>query len=526
MKKLIALILCLALAALAFASCGKTGSDESADASSPAQSGEGDDSQTEPASEEVSVDEVQRILDNPDIYKGSDYEGRTFRILTFGTSSSALSEFVYNEDTTEEAMPETVNLAIKTRNDKVYDAIGVTIEDEYYQASDRYGGISIRKVNQIISDADDSYNMLSICLYDCGTLALNGDLWDLNALDGINTSNPWWEQYFNDSVTIANQLFFTTGDMGTNMKGSTPVVFYNTKLIQDLGLEDPINIANRGEWTIDKALEYSKAMPHEDTPATVKYKETFGWSGQYDDVYAMMYGSGTRILSRDSEGYLTLTLNNETAINTINKIIGLMTDSSYVSGNDLFGISNTPMELLVDAFEENRCLFYSGSIYLAARLDMDAVFGILPVPKVSAEQEHYYSLVNTWTSNAYCIATNLSKADAEFTAAVMDVMGYYSWIKYPDSLAYNYYEKMIKNQKLAREDSEAMLDLIFEARGCELGSIFQVGKRTAGTTANEMFIQLLNSKGAQQFTSLYDKYKNSFETDTEDLNEFFRVNLE
>ncbi|MBO7549689.1 MAG: hypothetical protein J6T77_06935, partial [Clostridia bacterium] len=76
---------------------------------------------------------------------------------------------------------------------------------------------------------------------------------------------------------------------------------------------------------------------------------------------------------------------------------------------------------------------------------------------------------------------------------------------------------MIKNQKLAREDSEAMLDLIFEARGCELGSIFQVGKRTAGTTANEMFIQLLNSKGAQQFTSLYDKYKNSFETDTEDL---------
>ena len=91
--------------------------------------------------------------------------------------------------------------------------------------------------------------------------------------------------------------------------------------------------------------------------------------------------------------------------------------------------------------------------------------------------------------------------------------------------AYELY-RTIWSQKLAREDSEAMLDLIFEARGCELGSIFQVGKRTAGVTANEMFIQLLNSKGAQQFTSLYDKYKNSFETDTEDLNEFFKVNLE
>ena len=27
------------------------------------------------------------------------------------------------------------------------------------------------------------------------------------------------------------------------------------------------------------------------------------------------------------------------------------------------------------------------------------------------------------------------------SAAVMDVMGYYSWSKYPDSAAYNYYEK-------------------------------------------------------------------------------------
>ncbi|MBO4502023.1 MAG: hypothetical protein J5760_07255, partial [Clostridia bacterium] len=59
-----------------------------------------------------------------------------------------------------------------------------------------------------------------------------------------------------------------------------------------------------------------------------------------------------------------------------------------------------------------------------------------------------------------------------------------------------------------------------------LGSIFQIGKRTARITPNDMFIQLLNSKGAQQFTTLYDKYKNAFETDTEDLNEFFKANLE
>ena len=526
MKKVISVILCLALAALCFTACGGGADEESAPASSAPESKAEPVSQIEEKSEEPSVDPVQQTLENPDIYKGDKYMGREFCVLTFGTSDNPVSEFVYNEGVSEETMPETVNVAIKERNDRVLDALGVTVVEEYYKAADRYGGSSLRRVNDIIADSDEKYSMLSICLYDCGTLALSGDLWDLNRLEGINTRNPWWEQYFNESVEIAGQLFFTTGDIGTNMKGSTPVVFYNTKLIQDYGLEDPILVANRGEWTIDRALEYSRACPHEDLPATEKYKETFGWSGQYDDMYAMVYGSGTRILSSGANDELILTLNTETAIDTVNKVIELMTDSSYVCGNDLFVISNTPMELLVTAFQENRCLFYSGSIYLAARLDMDAVFGILPVPKCTADQEYYYSLVNTWTSNAYCIASNLDEEGAEFAATVMDVMGYYSWSMYPNSLAYNYYDKMLKNQKLAREDSEAMLDLIFEARGCELGSIFQIGKQSSGTTVNEMLIELLNGKGALQFTAVYEKYQNSFENDTEALNEYFRVNAD
>ncbi|MBO4501941.1 MAG: hypothetical protein J5760_06840 [Clostridia bacterium] len=534
MKKLIALILCLAVAALTFAACGGSEGSASEAASAPVsedavsspESAEPVLSQEEEVSEEVSVDEIQAILNDPDIYKGDKYAGMEFRILTFGIKDTPVSEFVYNDNASEEDMPETVNAAIRERNDKVYDALGVTITEEYMKSDARYGGSSLKRVYDMINGAEDEYSMLSICLYDCGTLALNASLWDLNKLNNINMQNPWWEQYFNESVELAGHLYFTTGDIGTSMKGSTPVVFYNTKLISDLGLEDPIHVANRGEWTIDKALEYARAMPHENLPATEKYKGEFGWSGQYDDMYAMLYGSGTRILSAGPDDELVLTLNTETAINTVNKVIKLMTDDSYVCGNDLFSLSNTPMELLVTAFEENRCLFYSGSIYLAARLDMDAVFGILPVPKCTAEQEHYYSMVNTWTSNAYCIAMNLDEEGAEFAAAVMDVMGYYSWSMYPNSLSYNYYEKMLKNQKLAREDSEAMLDLIFEARGCELGSIFQIGKQSGKTNVNEMLIQLLKGKGDLQFVSVYETYKNAFETDTEALNEYFREDAE
>ncbi|MBO4795231.1 MAG: hypothetical protein J5547_04035 [Clostridia bacterium] len=516
MKKLLALVLCLLITAACFAACGSNG-NESKDEPASEQSAVSAEESAEPVSEE---DPIQKILDNPDIYKGSDYEGRTFKVLTFGVNATALSEFVYNEDTTEEAMPQTVNEAIKRRNDLVYDLLGVTVAEEYYQAADRFGGTSIRKVNELINEGNPDYHLLSICLYDCGTLATANNLWDLYSLRNFNPENPWWEQYFNETVTIANQLYFTIGDVGINNKGSTPCVYYNTRLITDLGLDDPLVLAQEGKWTIDKALEYSRAMPHDDAAAVVKYKETFGWAGQNDDMYAMVYGSGARILSPDPDGFPQLSINNETAINTVGKVLALMGDSSYVSGNDLFSQAQWPMVLLKTAFEEGRCLFYSGSVSSAVELNMDDVFGILPVAKYTEEQEHYYSLINTWVTNAYCIAANLDKEGAEFAGAVLDVMGFYSWSSYPDSLAFNYYEKMLKNQKLTKEESEAMLDLIFEARGCELGAIFQIG-RSGGHTVNNMLVELIEAKGTKEFVSLYTSYEGFFQSDVETLKEYF-----
>lgn len=523
MKKLTALILCLALTAALLASCGggESSAEESKAASAAPASEAETVSQVEEVSEEVSVNEIQEILDHPDIYKGDAYQGRTFKVLTFGVNDTALSEFVYNTDATEEAMPETVNAAIKSRNDNVYEALGVTITEEYYKAADRFGGTSIRKVNEIISEANPDYSLLSICLYDCGTLAMGNYLWNLNVLDNFNPENPWWEQYFNESVEIADQLYFTIGDVGINNKGSTPCVYYNTRLINDLSLDDPLEIAKEGKWTIDKALAYAKTMPHEELSAKEQYLQTFGWAGQNDDMYAMLYGSGTRILSPDPDGFPELSLNTETAMNTVDQVLALMGDSTYVSGNDLFSVAQWPMTLLQKAFEEGRCLFYSGNVDTAVKLDMTDTFGILPVAKLTEEQEQYYSLINTWTTNAYCIATNLDEEGAEFAAAVFDVMGYYSWSMYPDSLAFNYYEKMLKSQKLTREDCEEMLDRIFEARGCELGAILQIGKTTGSTSVNEMLVKLIEAKGTMSFVSTYQTYESAFEADVDAIKEYF-----
>ncbi len=524
MKKILALVLCVMLVALSLAACG----EEEGEKSTPTETSKATDTSTveESSAEEISETENERILRDPDIYKGKDYSGKTFTAWVCGIGSDYRSDFVFNEGATEEQIPETVNNAIQARNDKVEEAIGVEIKDIYYKSAARYGGDSLTQVRNFINSADPGIDVISVCLYDCGTLAMEGSLYDLYSLENINMENPWWEQYFNESVTVGNQLYFTIGDISLNSKNATPVVFYNYDLVEKLGLEDPFQLAIRGEWTVDKALEYSKSLVVDSAEPTGKmdYNDEFGWAGQYDDMYAMLYGAGVRILSPGSDGYPTLSLNNETAISIVDKVITLMSDDSYISGNDYFGVSSTPMVLLQESFQDGRCIFYSGGIDNATVFDMEDTFGILPVPKFSAEQEEYYSLINTWTCNALCIGVNLDEDEAEFAAAVLDVMGYYSWSGYPDSVVNNYYVKMLKNQKLATEDSEYILDLVFGARGCELGSIFQIGKlnSASGKTVNDMLIELMSSKTIGGFTSKYDTYGGSFEADVETLVERFR----
>ena len=76
-------------------------------------------------------------------------------------------------------------------------------------------------------------------------------------------------------------------------------------------------------------------------------------------------------------------------------------------------------------FIAGHVLFYSGGISTAINLSaMEDSFGILPVPKLTEEQDDYYSLLNTWTTNAYAITTNNTEEQAEFAAAVLEAMGY------------------------------------------------------------------------------------------------------
>ena len=64
-----------------------------------------------------------------------------------------------------------------------------------------------------------------------------------------------WNMMMN-SATWANHIYYTIDNKFCYM----PVVYYNKLLIDDFGLEDPLDLYKKGEWTYDKLLEYGKIV--------------------------------------------------------------------------------------------------------------------------------------------------------------------------------------------------------------------------------------------------------------------------
>lgn len=524
MKKALALILSAIMAATCLVACGGN-DDEKSNPSSENSVVSSDQSNTSDDSSDIP--ETLKYFET--IYKGNAYDGQTFTILTSGVNETATSEMVYNEDiSNNENFPEAINLAIKRRNDSVYELLGVEINEIYVHDPKRYGGTTLERIRNASSAGEDYFQAVSICLYDCGTLATQNYLYDLTEIENLNLDNPWWDQGFSDTVRIGGKQYFMLGDIGINYKNSSPCIYYNKTLFNSLGLEDPTKLAFEGKWTVDKAIELSSSYNQDINGLSgIQWDDCYGWAGQNDDMFAMLYGAGVRILSPDSDGYPELTLWSETANSAVEKALELMLNSEYfISGNDLFGTPGYewPMQALEANFIAGHVLFYSGNPSTAINLSaMEDSFGILPMPKLTEDQDDYYSLLNTWTTNAYAIPTNLDEKQAEFAGAVIEAMGYYSWEAHADSLAVEYYERVLKLQKLQANDEDAkILDLIFAQRGCDLGSVFQVGKITGGKTVNEILAELIASKRTGAFRSTYETYEEILKTDAEAVVEYFK----
>ncbi len=493
MKRALAVILLVLLVGAAFASCNDT-------------------SEENPSMSDVS-DSGEYVANVPE----KDYKGEKIIFLASGVNETANSEILYNEyaDGDENQIPEVVNDALRERANMLYEQYGLVLEEKYIYDKSRHHGDTINYMRDDLVTGAKSYHVAAPCLYDCAALAAEGILVDLlsGEIPYLDMSQPWWDQSFNSEMTLNGALYFTIGDIGITNKDATSCIAFNKNLIVEYGLDSPYDLVDNNEWTIDKVIEMSKTIKNDlNQDGKIDYQDQFGYGGQYDDMWFLFYASGERTASIGADGWPEITIYNDRSVDVIENILELMQNRDYyVCANDYFGVVQWPSELVTQAFVEGRSIFnLSGPSSTSAYREMEDDFGLVPFPKYDTDQENYHTMVNPWTSNAFCVPIGLTEKQYEMVGIALEVMGAHS----KNNLAVAYYDIALKYQKTRDDDTVRMLDIIFASRGCDIGMIYKWGNM-------DTMLHDLITKPAGSFTSTFEAIKDKAESDMEDTIEFY-----
>lgn len=462
MKRIIALLLLAIMVSTAFAACG----NDPAESAAPSDT----ESQVSEASVNTDPEAEWKNAEGEWTPKGEvkDLTGKTFHIIVKGKGNNPTyqsDDFTYGEESSG-LYGEVLDSAVIERNRMVEQVYHVTLEvskvDDYVTA-----------INNDLATKGGEYDAIMPTLKDLAVLASQGQLVELTSLDSIDVSAPWYDQEANKAFSVKNKVYFTTGDITILNKVCTPSVIFGKDLVESHRLEDPYTLVKEKKWTFDKMIEMGQAVS--DVSSTDAYQNTYGLLAAYGDTFDLFGAAGEMICVKDADDIpiRSIANNNSRSITIAQKILEV-----YANGDSWMVFSNdrTKFSSFTDAlniFSQGKALFRISAFSATTKLRSSSLtpFGILPMPLMDETQTDYVSYCGS-SNDVAGVAVPTSAKDPEFSAYMIDVYSAYAK-RYvtPAYVRVNLYQKDAYDQ-----ESEDMLDLIFDNIVYDIGECFDFGK--------------------------------------------------
>lgn len=458
-QRILALLLCAILTACSLAGCG----GKTAPTTEVTQD-------TAPA--ETSETETERLTFDT---TGIDYEGYEFRIWNFDNVrvNTWNPDDIPNDLYSTELNGDMLNDAVFTRNKTVEEALNIvlTVEDR------DDGGLETGLRQAVVSGSQD-VDVLFPRFYNMPTFVNNGYLLDLSTVDYRNPDAPWWNTYANETLTVFGKQFGLVSDITYQDKVCTIVTYFNQQMAADYQLGNLYETVINDEWTLDNLLAMGEAVSSDlNSDGAYDIADAYPLSCQNDAVYYLLHGGGIRFCENDADGNIVLSLTSEQAVSSLQKIYEIMGNSQMFFNRQTFGVS---LHDAVNMFCENRVMFLMRPIQsLFLMRDMEADFGILPVPKLIAGQIDYGSSVNPYAATFMCFPKTV--ADSERNAVVTEMMALESHYTVIDPL----YENILGSKLLRDDDASTMLDIVFDTVLYDIGLIWNFKDMSTSLLTNK-----------------------------------------
>ena len=414
-----------------------------------------------------------------------DFAGREFRVLRQARDVEQL----YHLFIVEEMNGEPINDSLLERNSRIEEKYNI----KFVQSDINDPSATIRNT---VRAGDNAYELMIDIIRNTANLGAQSMLLDLYNAPYISESlalnNPWWCKSLTQDLAINNTLYFQTGDLLMFDKLRLAIVYFNKDMFQTLGYDYPYQMVHDGTWTIDRLAEFTRGVNQDlNGDGIMDQYDQWGFMSQHAASFHFFAGAGLRTITLDNDGVPEITMSSPRALDVIQKVLAFCTEPEGMFHADTIrGAANVWTQASA-YFQENRFALRS-SVFEPIVRDLRAMetdFGILPFPKFNEAQENYYSAVDPW---GWVVALP-NNADPDFAGFIAEALAYESG----DTLMPAFYDLTLLTKTARDDESEDMLDIIFNGKVYDIGEIFDIGGLTG------LFSTLVSS-GSMDFVSRFE----------------------
>jgi len=455
-------------------------------------------------------------VERPNIPDGTDYGGYEFKVLVPKAFQGTNSDFA--EVYAEEENGDTLNDAIYKRNRIVEDLLNVKIT---VVVGSEWHGMT-NSVKKSVQAGDDDFSAIDGAYQP--PLAYAGCLENLYNAPNMDLSKAWWDQCMIETLSYKkSKLYYISGDIQYYDKYGTACILFNKRLFADNGFDYPYEKVRTGAWTLDEFSQLVKNFGR-DLNGDGKMDENDQWGLTENSGAALrvLFGCGERIINLDNDGAPSLGAISERHIQAVMNIGEMLSDKNAVliaDSGQLKHISDPYTDGVYKVFRNGQALFLGSQIVEVAKFrDMEDDFGVVPYPKLDANQKDYQSwTVSYGNGSAYSIP--VSNTDLGRTGMILETMAGYS----SDTVIPALIDVSLKSKFARDEESAEMLELIFKTKTYDYALEYGWGAGVWNGLYGEY--SQLTLKGSDTFVSSIEKQTSKAEQDMEKfINTFDEMN--
>lgn len=405
-------------------------------------------------------------------------------VITFCNLNQLWDMYIYLDASSD---GDKVDKAVYSRNRRVEQDMGcVIVIDERGWTYDFNPYIDA--INNAITTDLATWDAVYLPVNKRPDLVTSGKFRDLADISTINLGEDWWDGTLNEAFMLSDRLYFASSPLQMMSFDTSWGIFFNVDLLDAYGMEDPRELVNNNEWTVEKMMALCRDN------AQLNGAESYYWDANTRQVYGisahpnlpdkLLYAAGERYVIKDDDGDPVYSAGGTRFVDVVNTLATFLgaehnleasSEDMAADGTDFKGGG------YLYAFANSRAFFMGAEIKAARQLkSLDQVvnYGLVPLPKFNSEQKEYYTPI---VESLLVMTIPVTCTREEDVGAVLDALSYYS---YRDVLPVYYSNILYRGYEA---EDVPMVEILKNTRGVDMAYYYNWNDKLAEQVRDRIF---------------------------------------